>query len=143
MVIALAWGTIRVLVNRDIGVSYHETNYDSSYDEENDWGFGQVLVLSMLIIPIMSLSELYYGKKILSMSITQLFQPILILGRFQRLFLLRKMIAKLAATIQWMLILAAHHPFNLFWTRIQDNSMMTFISISGFENCCCSCTEYR
>lgn len=70
MAVALAWGTIRVLGNRDIGVSYYETNYDSSYDEENDWGFGQVLVLSMLIIPIMSFSELCYGKKSLSMSST-------------------------------------------------------------------------
>ena len=70
MAVALAWGTIRVLGNRDIGVSYYETNYDSSYDEENDWGFGQVLVLSMLIIPIMSFSELYYGKKLLSKSNT-------------------------------------------------------------------------
>lgn len=63
MVIALAWGTIRILVNRNIKYSYLEASYASSYHEENDWGFGQVLVVSMLIIPILSFSELCYGKK--------------------------------------------------------------------------------
>lgn len=72
MVVALAWGTIRVLVNRNIDFSYDGidfsydgTEYAFSYKEENDWGFGQVLIVSMLIIPILSLSELYYGKRIL------------------------------------------------------------------------------
>lgn len=65
MVVALAWGTIRVLVNRNIDFSYDGTEYAFSYKEENDWGFGQVLIVSMLMIPILSLSELYYGKRIL------------------------------------------------------------------------------
>ncbi|KAF7950079.1 hypothetical protein EAE96_007379 [Botrytis aclada] len=60
---ALVWGTIRIFTTRDLPNS--QDNLDSSesmsaiLSEENDWGFGQVLGLSLMILPLLSFYEAY------------------------------------------------------------------------------------
>ncbi|THV44483.1 hypothetical protein BGAL_0631g00030 [Botrytis galanthina] len=59
---ALVWGTVRIFTIRELPNS--QDNLDSSesmsaiLSEENDWGFGQVLGLSLMILPLLS----FYGK---------------------------------------------------------------------------------
>ncbi|KAF7889429.1 uncharacterized protein EAF01_010922 [Botrytis porri] len=54
---ALVWGTVRIFTIRDLPNS--QDNLDSSestsaiLSEENDWGFGQVLGLSLMILPLL------------------------------------------------------------------------------------------
>ncbi|KAF7892039.1 hypothetical protein EAF00_008341 [Botryotinia globosa] len=54
---ALVWGTVRIFTIRELPNS--QDNLDSSesmsaiLSEENDWGFGQVLGLSLMILPLL------------------------------------------------------------------------------------------
>ncbi|KAF7917177.1 uncharacterized protein EAE98_010282 [Botrytis deweyae] len=54
---ALVWGTVRIFTVRELPNS--QDNLDSSesmsaiLSEENDWGFGQVLGLSLMILPLL------------------------------------------------------------------------------------------
>ncbi|TEY86703.1 hypothetical protein BOTCAL_0004g00060 [Botryotinia calthae] len=60
---ALVWGTVRIFTIRNLPNS--RDNLDSSemvsavLSEENDWGFGQVLGLTLMILPLLSFYEAY------------------------------------------------------------------------------------
>lgn len=60
---ALVWGTVRIFTIRNLPNS--RDNLDSSemmsavLSEENDWGFGQVLSLTLMILPLLSFYEAY------------------------------------------------------------------------------------
>ena len=45
--VALAWGTLRLL----------STWFSARISEESGWGFGQVIALSLLGLPLLSFSE--------------------------------------------------------------------------------------
>lgn len=52
---ALGWGTIRVLQDRWVGAS-------AGLEQQNAWGFGQVVALCLLILPLFAFLEIIYGK---------------------------------------------------------------------------------
>ena len=61
LALALAWGTICVL--RDRGSEDSSIgNLTSLVDQEDAWGFGQVISVMLLALPIVSFSEVIYSK---------------------------------------------------------------------------------
>ena len=74
LLIAMIWGTIRVIIDRS-GQSFNFPDvYGSSelsgsdadisiiISQENAWGFGQVIAMLLLGLPLLSFSEVVYGK---------------------------------------------------------------------------------
>ena len=59
---ALAWGTTHLLYTRTftriLSTSISMTSV------ENTWGFGQVFPVVLLAVPMLSIGESYYGKRI-------------------------------------------------------------------------------
>ena len=58
---ALAWGTRNLFMARS----------DAASSEENIWGFGQMFPVVLLVLPILSALETYYGKPGQAISFTQ------------------------------------------------------------------------
>lgn len=70
----MIWGTIRVVFDRsgqhfqyaDEYDWYQSTNPDANLDsivsQENAWGFGQVIAVLLLGLPLLSFFEVVYGK---------------------------------------------------------------------------------
>ena len=58
---ALAWGTRNLLMARS----------DAAKTEENTWGFGQMFPAILLVLPILSALETFYGKPGQAISFTQ------------------------------------------------------------------------
>ena len=52
---ALAWGTTRLFFTRSIA--------EQDTFKENTWGFGQLIPVILLALPILSIGESYYGKQ--------------------------------------------------------------------------------
>lgn len=60
--VALAWGTIAILRDRALR-SYSKDNPDVEDNlEENAWGFGQIIAVVLLLMPLFALFEVTYGK---------------------------------------------------------------------------------
>ena len=58
---ALAWGTRNLCMARS----------DAAQSEENKWGFGQLFPVILLVLPILSALETYYGKPGREISLTE------------------------------------------------------------------------
>lgn len=73
----MIWGTIRVIIDRN-GQSFQladeyvlsespespspDADIGSIISQENAWGFGQVIAMLLLGLPLLSFSEVVYGK---------------------------------------------------------------------------------
>ena len=55
----LAWGTTHLLYARNF-----TTQAETNTSAENTWGFGQVFPVVLLALPMLSIGESYYGKRI-------------------------------------------------------------------------------
>ena len=70
LAMALAWGTIRIITDR--GINFAIQNSDPStgtgqdisdaISEDNIWGFGQVVAVALVVLPLFSFFEAIYGK---------------------------------------------------------------------------------
>lgn len=64
---ALVWGTIRVLEDRgDPELHQGQAVVGVSLAEASTWGFGQIVPIVLLILPVLSFLGVLYGKFILS-----------------------------------------------------------------------------
>ena len=57
---ALAWGTIRLFVTRKKVHSYRYN--DKLASEEDFWSFGQSVSVALLMLPILAMAEMFFGK---------------------------------------------------------------------------------
>ena len=64
LIAALAWGVTRILLDRS-----------GTPPDEDIWGFGQVLAMSLTMIPLLSIFEALHGKIPTSTPLLQI-QPI-------------------------------------------------------------------
>ena len=58
LTLALAWGTISVLRDRN-NLSYDQEGFLS---EQNAWSFGQIVPVVLLLLPFLALVEVSYGE---------------------------------------------------------------------------------
>lgn len=71
LAMALAWGSIRIIMDRNISFDHQapDPGSSSSQDlrnavlEDDTWGFGQVVTVALLLAPLSSLFETIYGKR--------------------------------------------------------------------------------
>ncbi|KAK0507020.1 hypothetical protein JMJ35_010478 [Cladonia borealis] len=78
LAIALVWGTIRIIMDRDIDFGYQESDPVSLYSqdvknavlEDDIWGFGQVVAVALLLAPLFSFFETIYVLILTAPSVT-------------------------------------------------------------------------
>ena len=58
LVVALAWGTIAVLRERNIPTGYQP----DVLSEQDAWSFGQIVPVVLLLLPFLALVEVSYGE---------------------------------------------------------------------------------
>ena len=64
LTVALAWGTIAVLRDRN-NMPYDPNDPDATQrilSEQNAWSFGQIVPVVLLILPFLALVEVSYGE---------------------------------------------------------------------------------
>ena len=68
---ALAWGSIRIVMDRDVNYDFQTSDPGSEYSsqdvisaviQDNEWGFGQVVAVALLATPLFFFFESIYGK---------------------------------------------------------------------------------
>ena len=57
---ALTWGSIRIIMDRNQDFDYHDPI--SPVSEDDVWGFGQVVAVALLLVPLFCFFESIYGK---------------------------------------------------------------------------------
>ena len=61
LTVALAWGTIAVLRDRD-SLTYDQGSSQRVLSEQNAWSFGQIVPMVLLLLPFLALVEVSYGE---------------------------------------------------------------------------------
>ena len=61
LVVALAWGTIAVLRDRN-NLPYDQDEATQILSEQNSWSFGQIVPVVLLFLPFLTLVEVSYGE---------------------------------------------------------------------------------
>ena len=59
LTVALVWGTIAVLGDRNKAFSYDQ---NGPLSEQNAWSFGQIVPVVLLLLPFLALVEVSYGE---------------------------------------------------------------------------------